>query len=58
MPLTGKGEKVMKNMTKQYGKTKGKQVFYAAANSGKITGVHEQLAKFQKNLVRRNKRSR
>jgi len=41
MPLTDKGEKVMKAMQKQYGAEKGKAVFYASANAGKITGVHE-----------------
>lgn len=28
----GHGKSVMKSMTKQYGKKKGKQVFYATAN--------------------------
>lgn len=36
MPLSkyysGKGEKVMSNMKKEYGDKKGKQVFYATAN--------------------------
>lgn len=36
MPLSkyysGKGEKVMKKMKKQYGSKKGEQVFYATAN--------------------------
>ena len=40
MPLTDKGEKVMAAMKKQYGK-RGEQVFYAAANKGTISGVHE-----------------
>jgi hypothetical protein len=38
-PLTSKGEKIMKNMTKEYGPEKGKQVFYASRNAGKISGV-------------------
>lgn len=42
MPLNkyfkGKGEKVMKNMTKEYGSKKGKQVFYATINSRKDKG--------------------
>jgi hypothetical protein len=42
MPLTSKGEKILKNMIRQYGsKHKGEQVFYSAANAKKITGVHE-----------------
>ena len=40
MPLTKKGKKILKQMQKEYGKVKGKQVFYASAKSGKITGVH------------------
>lgn len=41
MPLTDKGRKVMKAMKAQYGDKKGEQVFYASANAGKITNVHE-----------------
>lgn len=39
MPLTEKGKKIMSNMKSQYGSKKGKQVFYASKNKGKITGV-------------------
>ena len=35
MPLTESGDKVMGNMTKEYGAKKGKQVFYASINKGK-----------------------
>jgi len=31
-PLTGEGKKVMASMLKQYGKKKGRQVFYATQN--------------------------
>ena len=41
MPLTTKGKKIMKNMQKQYGEKKAKQVFYASANKGTIKGVHK-----------------
>lgn len=40
MPLTEKGKKIMGHMRKEYGKKKGKNVFYASANKGTITGVH------------------
>ncbi len=40
MPLTKKGKKVMRAMKKQYGK-KAKEVFYASANKGTISGVHK-----------------
>lgn len=39
MPLTKKGEKIMSNMTKEYGEKKGKKVFYASRNAGKLKGV-------------------
>ena len=39
MPLTKKGRKVMRAMTKTYGKTKGRRVFYASRNAGRVTGV-------------------
>jgi len=39
MPPTKKGRKIMRSMRKQYG-TRAKQVFYATANAGTITGVH------------------
>lgn len=41
MPLTKKGQKIMSAMTAQYGSKKGKQVFYASANKGTITGVEK-----------------
>lgn len=42
MPLTEKGKKILKQMQKEYGKEKGKRVFYASAKSGKIKGVHKK----------------
>jgi len=39
MPLTKKGKKIMEAMKKKYGSKKGKQVFYASKNKGKIRGV-------------------
>jgi len=42
MPLTKKGNKILKNMKREYGKEKGKRVFYASANKGKIKGVHKK----------------
>jgi hypothetical protein len=35
MSLTKSGEKVMRNMSKEYGSKKGKQVFYASINKNK-----------------------
>lgn len=45
MPITKKGKKVLASMKKQYGAKKGKQVFYASANKGKIKGVHGKSKK-------------
>lgn len=39
MPLNKKGQKILANMKKQYGDKKGKSVFYASENSGKIKDV-------------------
>jgi hypothetical protein len=53
MPLTKKGSKVMKAMTKEYGQKKGEQIFYASRNKGTIKGVdfktqHKALKKASK----------
>jgi hypothetical protein len=47
MPLTKSGKKVMKSMNKQYGKKKGKQVFYASINKGKKGSMdwHQKAAR-------------
>ena len=39
MPLNKKGKKIKAKMEKEYGKKKGKQVFYASENKGTIKGV-------------------
>ena len=41
MPRTMKGAKIIASMIKQYGKKKGKKVFYASENKGVIKGVHK-----------------
>lgn len=40
MPLTKKGQKILRAMQKEYGPKRGKEVFYASQNAGKITGTH------------------
>lgn len=40
MPLTKKGKTILASMVEEYGKKKGKQVFYASANKGTVKGVH------------------
>lgn len=39
MPLTEKGRKIKSALVEEYGHEKGRQVFYAMKNAGKITGV-------------------
>ena len=39
MPLTTKGRKILRHMENEYGTEKGKSVFYAARNKGRITSV-------------------
>lgn len=48
MPLTSKGKKIMRAMRKQYGSEKGKEVFYASKNKGKISGVDEHMDSYTK----------
>jgi len=45
MPLTKKGEKILKEMKKEYGAKKGEEVFYRSANKGTIKGVHPKKKK-------------
>jgi hypothetical protein len=54
MPLTGKGEKIMKAMKGEYGAKKGESVFYASKNKGKIHGVEsrEDAKRVRENLIR------
>lgn len=39
MPITKKGQTILDSMTKEYGSKKGKSVFYASINKGKIKGA-------------------
>ena len=45
MPLTQKGETILKAMSKEYGKKKGKQVFYASINKGTVKGAEKSKGK-------------
>jgi len=45
MPLTEKGKKILKNMKREYGAKKGKEVFYASQNKGTIAGTHRKKKK-------------
>ena len=39
MPLLSKGKKILSRLMKTYGTKKGKQIFYAMENAGKLKGV-------------------
>lgn len=41
MPLTKKGNKVLRAMEKSYGAKKGKSVFYASINKGTVKGAEK-----------------
>ncbi len=41
-PLTSKGRKIKRAMTKTYGKKKGTRVFSASAHKKTIKGVHRK----------------
>ena len=45
MPLNKKGKKIKTSMTKRYGKKKGKAIFYAMENSGKLKGVKKKTTR-------------
>ena len=49
MPLPPKGSKIMRAMQREYGAKKGKSVFYASKNAGKIKGVEGVSAKRRAN---------
>jgi hypothetical protein len=53
MPLNVKGKKILAAMQKEYGKEKGKAVFYASENKGTIKGVTGKMAKGFKSLLAR-----
>lgn len=39
MPLTRKGNTILRAMESQYGAKQGESVFYASINKGKVTGA-------------------
>ena len=59
MPLTKKGDKILRAMRKTYkkkgGKKKAEQVFYASRNAGKIKGVDPESRKKKKKGKKRGR---
>jgi hypothetical protein len=45
MPLTENGKEIRSSLVKEYGHDRGRQVFYAMKNKGKITGVDDDTGK-------------
>ena len=39
MPLTPKGKKILRHMQEEYGAEKGRAVFYASINKGRLKGA-------------------
>jgi len=58
MPMTAKGKKIMKAMQEEYGKKKGKEVFYASKAKGKIKGVEKKSGTTKSKSVRRRPRNK
>lgn len=56
MPLTAKGKKTLAAMQEQYGKERGKSVFYASINKGKVKGAEKKSGKTKNKPVRRRPR--
>ena len=44
MPLSTKGNKILKSMKKQYGAKQGKSVFYAMERSGKLKSATKKTS--------------
>jgi len=55
MPLTKKGKKIMWAMKKEYGKEKGKWVFYASANKWTVKWVEKKAKKAVKKVAKKMK---
>lgn len=53
MPLTEKGEKIMRAMKREYGSKRGESVFYASRNKGRIKGVDRSKRKRSRGKARK-----
>ena len=49
MPLTTKGKKIKRNMTKTYGPERGLKIFHASRNKGTIKGVDRKKKRRKSN---------
>jgi hypothetical protein len=53
MPLTRKGEKLKKELQKEYGAKKGEQILYAMENEGKIKVKENMYKKAEKKMTKK-----
>jgi hypothetical protein len=58
MPLTEKGQRILKEMKDEYGPEKGREVFYASLNKGTISGVEEKSGGNKQSKSSRKSRSK
>ncbi len=58
MPLTPKGRKILRHMQEEYGAEKGRSVFYASINKGRLKGVEAGPRRSLGETPRRRSRSR
>lgn len=58
MPLSSKEEKILRSMTKRYGKKAGKRVFYASATKGKLGSKIKKRHGSKKGKRKRAKRKK
>jgi hypothetical protein len=61
MPITKKGKKIKSAMEKEYGKKKGKQVYFASIVKGKVKGAEGKggtgkLAKAKRTYAKKHKK--
>lgn len=57
MPLTKKGTKILSAMRKEYGDKKGKSVFYASINKGKVKGAEKGGGRKKRTAHNKGKKS-
>lgn len=58
MPLNKKGNKILSKMTQHYGAKKGKSVFYAMENEGKLKGITGKDRKKKKQMKKPGKKKK
>ncbi len=52
MPMTKKGDSILKSMRRFYGKRRGTEVFYRSINKGRLRGTHRKGSRWEKQAAR------